>query len=262
MEVPRRLQEDSVTEGVRRVSPYKAAQASYVLWLVRDRQPVALSDLFAHFGWSVGDRETAPENLRNTIDALERVGLIKTSGHSQVVAATSLANDVAQVLGISIKQLASSDPQRSMTVSPSWGLPAVGHLAADLFVLMPFSPESDRTYTNHIRRVASEFGLSCKRADEFFTVQSVMKDIWSAISMAKAVLADLTGRNPNVFYELGIAHTLGKPAVLVTQNIDDVPFDVRGWRIIEYVSDPDGLASFEGELRKALLNLDLAERDK
>ena len=56
---------------------------------------------------------------------------------------------------------------------------------------------------------------------------------------AKVLVAELTSRNPNVYYELGIAHALQKPVVLISSNEEDVPFDVRHIRVIYYdVNDP------------------------
>ena len=66
-----------------------------------------------------------------------------------------------------------------------------------------------------------------------------MDQIWQGIHAAKILVAELTGRNPNVFYELGLAHALEKPVVLVSSNQDDVPFDVQHIRVIYYdTSDP------------------------
>jgi hypothetical protein len=59
-------------------------------------------------------------------------------------------------------------------------------------------------------------------------------DIWSHTRQAKLILADLSGKNANVFYELGLAHALAKPAILIAESVDDVPFDLRALRILEY----------------------------
>ena len=63
---------------------------------------------------------------------------------------------------------------------------------------------------------------------------SIIDDICNSILGADVVVADCTGQNPNVFYELGIAHTLGKDVILLTQSIDDIPFDISHLRFIEY----------------------------
>jgi nucleoside 2-deoxyribosyltransferase len=66
-----------------------------------------------------------------------------------------------------------------------------------------------------------------------------MDQIWAGINSAKVLVAELTTRNPNVFYELGLAHALEKPVVLISSNSDDVPFDLKHIRVIYYdVTDP------------------------
>lgn len=62
------------------------------------------------------------------------------------------------------------------------------------------------------------------------------------------VVCDCTGRNPNVFYEVGIAHTLGREVILITQSHDDIPFDLRHLRYIAYLNNGEGLASLSKSL--------------
>jgi nucleoside 2-deoxyribosyltransferase len=107
-------------------------------------------------------------------------------------------------------------------------------------------------YEDHIAASARELGLSVARGDDFFTSHSVMADIWAAIMSARAVIADCTGRNPNVFYEIGLAHAVGKPVILITQNNDDVPFDIRHLRYIQYDYTPRGMRIFEKRLTDTL----------
>ena len=78
-------------------------------------------------------------------------------------------------------------------------------------------------------------GLSPLRADnEIFGTGKIIDQIWTGITTAKVLVADLTGRNPNVFYELGLAHALEKPVVLICANEVDVPFDLKHIRVIYY----------------------------
>src|SRR5205809_2960324 len=83
-------------------------------------------------------------------------------------------------------------------------------------------------------------GLKPVRADaSIFGTGKIIDQIWSGINAAKVLVAELTTKNPNVFYELGLAHALQKPVVLVSSNEDDVPFDVQHIRVIYYnVFDP------------------------
>jgi len=66
------------------------------------------------------------------------------------------------------------------------------------------------------------------------------------------IVADCTGKNPNVFYELGIAHTLGKPVIIITQSARRYPFDIKHIRYIQYEYTPGGLKSFEKKLAEFL----------
>ena len=80
-------------------------------------------------------------------------------------------------------------------------------------------------------------------------MDSAGNDIWDYTQRAKILLADLTGKNANVFYELGLAHAAGKPVILVTGSIDDVPFDLRALRVIEYDKNaPDWGKVLKGKL--------------
>lgn len=123
------------------------------------------------------------------------------------------------------------------------------------FVLMPFSAEMRPVYEDHVKPIVAAAGLTCLRADEVFGTDSVMKDIWENISRARIIIADLTGRNPNVLYELGIAHTLGKEAVLLTQRIEDVPFDVRNLRCIQYTYTPRATKDLEQKLSSTIRSI-------
>ncbi len=162
--------------------------------------------------------------------------------------------ELVRVLGISLKELSARDPQRSVLLTPFFGRPAdmtEAH-ATDLFVLMPFIDELAPIYQDHIKRVAKRLELSVKRGDDVFSAGEVMKDVWDSICNAKVVIADCTGRNPNVFYEMGLAHTVGKPIILITQNADDVPFDLRSIRYIAYKYTPPGMKVFERVLAQTI----------
>ena len=102
------------------------------------------------------------------------------------------------------------------------------------FVIMPFGGYFDSYYSNIYRPAIEAVGLRAKRADDLCRPSTIVQDIWTYTKEAKLVLADLTDKNPNVFYELGLAHALAKPAILITNSMADVPFDLRALRVIEY----------------------------
>ncbi len=102
------------------------------------------------------------------------------------------------------------------------------------FVLMPFKPLFNEYYTDIIKPAVKDAGLNALRSDEIYGTKPVIRDIWEQIWKARIVVADVTTKNPNVNYELGICHTLGVPTVLITQDMEDVPFDYKYRRCVVY----------------------------
>jgi hypothetical protein len=132
-------------------------------------------------------------------------------------------------------------PQETPSPSPS------GRRQA--FVLMPFHRPYDSYYVPIFRAALEGAGFEVQRADDLFGPRPIMLDIQQAILRSDIVLGEMSGRNPNVFYELGLAHAIGKPAVLVANREDDVPFDLRHVRTIIYDSTEPG---WEDQLRTSI----------
>lgn len=126
---------------------------------------------------------------------------------------------------------------------------------SDIFVMMPFHDDMTAVYSDAILPLTKKLGLAAKRGDDFFSEYPVVKDIWGAIYGARLIIADCTGRNANVFYELGIAHTLGKKVIMITQSHDDIPFDLKHMRYIAYELTYQGLRRLEQELKFAISSL-------
>lgn len=121
------------------------------------------------------------------------------------------------------------------------------------FVLMPFKPEFFRIYDIAIKPAVNQFGLQCFNAQEDKQPTRITDVIFSYIESAKLLIADLTSKNPNVFYELGLAHAMNKPVILIARTSKDVPFDVAGIRYIEY--SVDNLDMLKQELEKTITTL-------
>jgi hypothetical protein len=103
------------------------------------------------------------------------------------------------------------------------------------FVMMPFAEPLGGYYASMYQPAIEKAKLKAVRADaEIFGTGKIIDQIWSGIRSARVLVAELTGRNPNVLYELGLAHALRKPVVLVSSNKEDVPFDVQHVRVIYY----------------------------
>lgn len=118
-------------------------------------------------------------------------------------------------------------------------------------VMMPFNPGFSGTY-EAIRRVAEYMNLNCLRADDIWNHSTFMQDIFDLIFCAKVIVVDFTGRNPNVMYETGIAHTLGKTVIPITQSLDDIPSDLGHHRALKYLPNEQGYKDLSNELYKRL----------
>jgi hypothetical protein len=117
---------------------------------------------------------------------------------------------------------------------------------------MPFDQKYQAVYDDHIRPTVESAGLRCQRADEVAGVKNITWDIWERINSARFLVADLTSRNANVFYEVGLAHAISKDVILITQSMEFVPFDLRSVRCIEYEYTPRGTRAFESKLRATI----------
>lgn len=142
--------------------------------------------------------------------------------------------------------------ENPIQISPQFGTPQPQKTGASVFVAMPFKEDMKAVFSDHIQKVTKALNLTCKRADDLFTANAIVQDVWSAIYHAELLIVDCTGRNPNVFYELGIAHTLGRKTILIAQSIDDIPTDIRHLRVIIYQYTPPGMSQFENELTETI----------
>ena len=125
----------------------------------------------------------------------------------------------------------------------------LGEVVTSCFVIMPFLPSYQTLYDKVIRPAVEETGMICIRADEVFTKSQITHEIWKQIRSCRLVLAELTGKNPNVLYELGLAHAIGKPSIIITRNQDDVPFDLKALRYLYYdTNDPYWGDNLRGQL--------------
>lgn len=106
-----------------------------------------------------------------------------------------------------------------------------------VFVLMPFSNEFRDTYEFGIKLACKSARVTCQRVDEQDFDETILQRIFSEIKRADAIIADMSGRNPNVFYEVGFAHALQKRVILITKCADDIPFDLTQHAHIVYEGD-------------------------
>jgi hypothetical protein len=102
------------------------------------------------------------------------------------------------------------------------------------FVVMPFRQEWSNELHAIITDACRSQGVASIRGDDLFSPTDIVEDIWQALHSADFVIADITGRNPNVLYELGIAHTIAKPVLILSQTADDIPIDLATRRMEIY----------------------------
>jgi MoxR-like ATPase len=162
--------------------------------------------------------------------------------------------EAAQQQISSLKRELNSLRVRSIVAQPIWQGRGFATQHDYCFVLMPFGAMRDlqTIYHDHVKPIIERCGLRCERADDIYDVSGVMQSVWEGINKARIVVADLTERNANVFYELGIAHTLGKPVIMLSQSIDFVPFDLRHLRSIIYTYTPPGATKLEQALERTI----------
>jgi hypothetical protein len=118
------------------------------------------------------------------------------------------------------------------------------------FVLMPLSKNFDDVYQLGIKETCAEIGLYCERVDEQIFQETILERIYNQIYKADLIIADMTGKNPNVFYEVGYAHALGKNVILLTKNSEDIPFDLKHYPHIVYNGK---IVLLKDELKKRLI---------
>ncbi|CAD0358706.1 hypothetical protein [Xanthomonas hortorum] len=118
--------------------------------------------------------------------------------------------------------------------------------------MMPFDASFNPIYAA-IQLASTNASLRCRRADDIWENPAVIQDVVSLIDRSRIVICDCTGRNPNVFYEAGIAHTLGREVILIAQSGQDIPFDLRHLRFVPYVNSAKGLIALVATLQEKML---------
>lgn len=186
------------------------------------------------------------EILKNRIpvrrDSLDRL-LEGDSLKGASVRFTQAAAALASELGL---RLDGSVPLFGIPPAPPSGPPL-------LFVVMPFDSKLGlEPVLQVIRDVGAARGLEVQRGDDVYSDKVVMDEIWSSIYHARLVVADCTGRNANVLYEIGLAHAAGRPVILLTQTIEDIPFDLRLRRALTYSTTPAGMAELARKLGRTV----------
>jgi hypothetical protein len=184
--------------------------------------------------------------IRDVNKILKTNGLIlkvQTNGQSKI----SMLN--GEYISTAIKEV---DSVKRITFTPSiFKIPEKSINENLISVMMPFSPGYKGTY-DAIKRTTDHIGLECLRADDIWENSTFMQDIFELIYCSKIVIVDFSERNPNVMYETGIAHTLGKIVIPITQSISDIPSDLGHHRAYKYLPNDEGYRNLSNELYKRI----------
>jgi hypothetical protein len=253
--------ESSKKEGVFMHNASKIA----LLKLIRENEPISLLEIARLIEnnlrlQSVSAYRHLLDNInqysKHPVEDLFKLRLIETEGNIEFAPNIKLVTarvlpQLQELFRFSLTSLTEIG-ENPIHVTPIFRHPFSKSASLDIFVAMPFVDALKPVYTDHILKVTNELNIICKRGDDFFTANRIMDDVWSAVFNSKLCIVDCTGRNANVFYELGIAHTLGRKAILIAQKIDDIPFDVRDLRTIIYEYTPQGMSKFELVLKNTI----------
>jgi hypothetical protein len=144
------------------------------------------------------------------------------------------------------------DAVQQITFTPSvFKIPKKPTNSKLISVMMPFSPAYRGTY-EAIKKVADYMELECLRADDIWENSTFIQDIFDLIFCSRIVIVDFSERNPNVMYETGIAHTLGKVVIPITQSLNDIPSDLGHHRALKYLPNDEGYRNLSNELYKRI----------
>lgn len=158
--------------------------------------------------------------------------------------------------------LALSENQRrygQVLITPGFGMPSHDEAyQGDIYASLPNGIEYEALFTVHLAEVATELYIEAKRWIDLpkHAPGTGVSSMWSAIFGCRIFIADCTGCDPLVFYELGIARTVGKPIILISQNTKKyIPQGFSHFRIIEYENSTAGLEKLRDDLKQAITHL-------
>lgn len=200
-----------------------------------------ISEVYQHYR---GENLPDDQFLRNTVVETYKVPAESFQEFKQVFLESLETAELVSKHGdkIRITDVASGDASAPVSSDRLKKLERATNVGANdsCFVMQPFAAPLGDYYEKIYRPAIEKAGLRPVRADaEIFATGKIMDQVWSGINAAKVLVAELTTRNPNVFYELGLAHAMKKPVVLVSAKEEDVPFDLQHIRVIYYdMSDP------------------------
>lgn len=216
-----------------------------ILWLISRREITTFAGIMKALGILRWD-DSYGSRLRFSLKDLRRAGLIEFDNIEGPYRPSAILNRVLHVFGASLSKLSRFVKGSPLTVRPLFPQPRDEH-DLDIFVLMPFRDGLAPIF-RAIKAVARRHSLTIRRADSLAKPGNVVEHVWEEINNAELIVADLTGANANVFYELGLAHAVGKPTILLSRSKHSGVFDVATLRQIRYQLSRSGLVKFRSEI--------------
>jgi hypothetical protein len=153
-------------------------------------------------------------------------------------------------------EYASAKPaERRITFAPNvFSVPPLSVEIDLAAAMMPFAAEFAPVYQT-IHKACSKARFRCLRVDDIWEESQIIQDIFNLVFGSPVIVVDFTGKNPNVMYETGIAHTLGKHVIPISQSMSDVPFDLAHHRVLKYLANDQGLDVLQRKLAERLRQL-------
>ena len=243
-----------------------------LMWVLKQHGPVNFSQLYQlitgkifikserrYYGTGGGHGEDWMEiTIESHLKELVQYGLVELQQSDPNDIRYSASPNIERLLRIfrlmSLGDQMKARPESNIVVSPSFGPPQTASNEAQVLAIIPPSKTSEEHYTNAIKRVTYNLNIKCERAKDLFSNNSLLDKNWSALFHTQLCIADCTGRDPNIFYALGVAHTIGKKCILISQSLEDIPIDLRQSPVIIYDQSPEGIAQFEQTLSDLLSN--------
>ncbi len=235
-----------------RLSIWKARQLIQQGLQVRDKDLVWKAEFETDDDWNPGIGNLW--FLSELLDALDRKEQSLRQGRRQKVG--SIQKNAIDPLIARWRRRLLEDKMRSrskMVIRPNFPVQDYRTDPRLAFIIMPYAADWSPDVYHVISGVGTELGIEIRRADETARPDVIINDVWRLLNTAGIVIADVTEHNANVFYELGIAHTLGQRVVLLRQRDSHaLPFDIGYWRSFEYGLRPLETEEFRKTLRRIL----------
>jgi nucleoside 2-deoxyribosyltransferase len=195
-------------------------------------------------------------NLLKTRGLIDRAIVVSLSGYSQSARQSAEKFGIDLVEMEDLKARLGDNPDLLIKANEQIGIQEQTAQATTkkIFVVMPFAQEFNDVYILGIREVAEKLGFVVERSDDVEHIESIIDVIREKIRRCDGVIADTTGRNPNVFYEIGFADGTERPVVLVCRESEPIPFDLAGTNFIKYASIVDLRERLERRLRAVFVD--------